>query len=158
MHSTLLPLIRSAVLHYPFALKSGAANTAPVPTAMPVTNPIPQNLVHHIQFGQFVVIRDVLTDNITLLNQLSSFHSTLNLPLGTLNHAQLREVPSLFFWLYCFNTYVAVRTSDEHTQQMVTYLRLLIREAFRPGDPDGWNMTEFFSARCQSTLHYAGIL
>ena len=56
---------------------------------------------------------NLLADNIALLNQLSSLHGTLNLPLCTLNPARLRQVPSLVSWLYCFNTYVAVQTSNE---------------------------------------------
>ena len=49
----------------------------------------------------------------------------------------LKEVPSLFSWLYCFNTYVAVRTSDELTRQMLSYSRIVIHEALYYGG-SGW--------------------
>ena len=103
----------------------------------PAADPIPQNLVQRIQSGQFVEMRDLLADNIALLNQLSSLQGALSLSLGTVNHTRLREVPSLVSWLYCFNTYVAVRTSDELTRQMLSYSRLIICEALRHGG-SGW--------------------
>ena len=40
-------------------------------------------------------------------------------------------------WLYCFNTYVTVRTSDPLTRDMLAYSRLLIREALSHGG-SGW--------------------
>ena len=82
-------------------------------------------------------MRDLLADNIALLNQLSSFHGTVNLPVSTVNHTQLKEIPSLVSWLYCFNTYVAVRTSDPVARDMLAYSCLLIREALRHGG-NGW--------------------
>ena len=90
-----------------------------------------------LQAGQFVEMRDLLANNIALLNQLSSLHGTATLPLTTVNHTRLREVPSLVSWVYCFNAYVAVRTSDPATRDMLAYSRLLIREALRHGG-NGW--------------------
>ena len=103
----------------------------------PAANRFPQNLVHRIQSGQFVEMRDLLADNIALLNHQSSLQGTLSLPLGTVNRTRLREVLSLVSWLYCFNTYVAIRTSDELTRQMLSYSRLIIHEALHHGG-SGW--------------------
>ena len=116
------------------------SSPAPSPPGMilsPAADPIPHGLVQRIQSGQFVEMRDLLADNIALLNQLSSLHGTVPLPLTTVNRTRLREVPSLVSWLYCFNAYVAVRTSDPSTRDMLTYSRLLIREALRHGG-SGW--------------------
>ena len=103
----------------------------------PATDPIPQGLVQRIQSGQFIEMRDLLADNIALLNQLSSLHGTAALPVSTVSRTRLREVPSLVSWLYCFNTYMAVRTSDSLTRNMLAYSRLIIREALRHGGT-GW--------------------
>ena len=100
-------------------------------------DPISHALVQRIQSGQFVKMRDLLADNIALLNQLSSLHGTVPLPLATVNRTHLREVPSLVSWLYCFNAYLAVRMSDPITRYMLAYFRLLIREALRHGGC-GW--------------------
>lgn len=103
----------------------------------PAADPIPHALVQRVQSGQFVDMRDLLADNIALLNQLSSLHGTGALPLSTVNRTRLREIPSLVSWLYCFNAYAAIRTSDPLTRQMLAYSRLIIREALRHGGP-GW--------------------
>lgn len=103
----------------------------------PATDPIPYTLVQRIQSGQFVDMRDLLADNVHLLNQLTSLHGATALPLATINRTRLREIPSLASWLYCFNAYVAVRTQDPLTRQMLAYSRLIIREALRHGGV-GW--------------------
>ena len=103
----------------------------------PACDPIPQSLVHRVQSGQFVEMRDLLADNIALMSQLSSLHGTIPLPLTTVQRTRLREVPSLVSWMYCFATYVAIRTPDELTRQMLAYARLIIREALRHGG-SGW--------------------
>ncbi len=48
-----------------------------------------------------------------------------------------REVPSLQSWMYCFFAYVAVRSSDPTTRDLLPYGRLIIREALRHGG-NGW--------------------
>lgn len=103
----------------------------------PAADPIPHSLVQRIQSGQFVDMRDLLADNVHLLNQLSSLHGATALPLATINRTRLREIPSLTSWLYCFNAYVAVRTPDPLTRQMLAYSRLIIRESLRHGGA-GW--------------------
>ena len=72
-----------------------------------------------------------LTDNITLLNQLTSLQGTISLSLNTVNRTRLREVPSLVSWLYCFTAYVAVCTSDPLTRNMLAYSHLIIQETLR---------------------------
>ena len=106
--SSVLEHLRSTSTH-------GYHNTASQPgmSLSPTSDPIPRGLVQRIQSGQFVEMRDLLGDNIALLNQLSSLHGTMTLPLGTVNRTRLREVPSLVSWLYCFIAYVAVRTGDQ---------------------------------------------
>ncbi len=106
----------------------------------PAADPIPHSLVQRIKNGQFVEMRDLLADNIALLNQLSSLNGLVNLPANTLNRTRLREVPSLVSWLYCFNSFVAVRTSDPLTRNMLAYSRLLIREARRGRMPRNRNV------------------
>jgi len=103
----------------------------------PAADPIPYNLVQRIQSGQFIEMRDLLADNIALLNQMTSLSGTTSIPFATMNRTRLREVPSLVSWIYCFNAYMAVRTTDAQTQDMLAYSRLLIREALRHGG-SGW--------------------
>ena len=97
----------------------------------PAADPIPYNLVQRIQAGQFIEMRDLLVDNNALLNQMTSLSGTTSLPFATMSQTRLREVPSLVSWIYCFNAYMAVRTTDAQTWDMLAYSRLLIREALR---------------------------
>ena len=92
----------------------------------PASDPIPHLLVQRIQAGQLVEMRDLLVDNIALINQLTSLNGTISLPLSTLSCTRLREVPNLISWLYCFNAYVAIRTTDTATRNMLAYSHLLI--------------------------------
>ena len=90
--------------------------------------PIPGKLVNKIRDGSFVDMRDMLPDNMALLRQLDDVKSD-----KAASKAKLREVNSLPSWLYCFMAYMAVQTSDPHTRELLTYARLIIREALRVG-------------------------
>ena len=85
----------------------------------PAADPFPKSLVQRLQSGQFVEMRDMLADNIALLIQVSSLHGTDALPQATVNRMRLCEVPSIIFWLYCFNTYIALWTNDNLSRQML---------------------------------------
>ncbi len=115
----------------------------------PAADLIPQALVHRIQNGQFIEMHDLMA---ALLNQLSALNGLLNVPSST--RTRLRDVPSLVSWLFCFSTYVAVRTSDPLTRNMLTYSRLLIREALRHGLGGGW-MEYDRIFRCQLAINPA---
>ena len=100
--------------------------------------PIPGRLVRRIRAGEFVEMRDLLADNITLHDQLESVQSPLAnavIPAGL--RPRVREVPSLISWVYCYLAYLAVRTECQSTREMITYGRLVIREALRHGG-QGW--------------------
>ena len=94
--------------------------------------PIPACLVGRITSGQFTEMRDLLTDNIALHDQLEALQGTYHLTtLPNSIRPRVREAPSLISWVYCFMAYVATRTSDTQTRDMLTYCRLLIQEALR---------------------------
>lgn len=104
----------------------------------PATEPFPQRLVDKVRAGQFVEMRELLTDNISLLQQLETFNTQYTLPAlpGALR-PRLREVMSLPSWVYCFLAYIAMRSADQATRDMLAYARLIIREAQRHGG-NGW--------------------
>ena len=74
-------------------------------------------------------------DNMALLSQLDGLPGNATLPSNS--RPRLREVSSPLSWVYCFLTYVAVRTPDIETRNLLTYACLIIREAQRHGGP-GW--------------------
>lgn len=81
----------------------------------PATAPLPQKLVDKIRSGQFVEMKELLTDNVSLLQQLDTFGNYAAPTLPGVLKPRLREVTSLPTWLYCFLAYIAVRAGDPCT-------------------------------------------
>ena len=81
----------------------------------------------------------MMADNITLLHSLEAFHPAVQagLQISSAHKPHMREVSDILTWTYCFLAYVAVHTPDQQTRDMLTYARLLIREARKHGG-DGW--------------------
>ena len=102
----------------------------------PASEPFPQKLVDKVKSGQFVEMRELLSDNIALMQQLEDIQG---FPVTTLGAARprLREVTSLPMWCYCFLGYIAMLTPDPTTRDQLAYARLIIREALRHGG-QGW--------------------
>ena len=111
----------------------------PLPTATgafslsPATEPFPQKLVAKILSGQFVDMREMLTDNISLLQQLEIMGGQTAPGLPGVLRPRLREVNTLATWIYCFLAYVAIRSPDPHVRDWLAYARLVVREAQRHG-------------------------
>ena len=102
------------------------------------TSPIPARLVQRIRGGEFVEMRDLLGDNIALTRQLNDMQHNFPaymVPPGS--RPRLREVTSLPSWVYCFLTYLAVKTTDRTARDGLTYARLIVMEALRHGNR-GW--------------------
>ena len=89
--------------------------------------------------GQFVDMRGLLTDNVSLLQQLDTFggnHAFSSLP-GMLR-PRLREVTSLLSWIYSFLAHIAIQTNDQGVRDMLAYARLMVREAQSMVAQAGW--------------------
>lgn len=104
----------------------------------PASEPFPRKLVDKIVAGDFVEMRDLLTDNISLLQQMEVMGAQQLVPsLPGFLKPRLREVSTLPSWLFCYLAYVALRAPDPATRDRLAYARLLIREAQRHGG-SGW--------------------
>ena len=80
----------------------------------PATTPFPPKLVDRARSGQYVDMRDLLLDNVSLLQQLETFGSQYPMPsLPGVLRPRLREVTNLASWMYCFVAYVAMRANDQ---------------------------------------------
>lgn len=97
----------------------------------PASEVIPQKLVDRIRAGRFVDMRDMLQDNIALIDQLEVFQGQA-VPLGP-TRPRMREITSLQTWCHCFLGYIAAMTSDPITRDQLAYARIIIREAQRQG-------------------------
>ena len=91
----------------------------PLPTATaafslsPATEPFPQKL---ILSGQLVDMREMLTDNVSLLQQLEIMGGQTAPGLPGVLRPHLREVNTLATWIYCFLAYVAIRSPDPYVR------------------------------------------
>ena len=123
--------------------------------------PIPAHLVRRIHSGEFVEMRDLLSDNVALHNQLEAIQWPLvSAVTPAVLRPHVREVPSLISWVFCYLAYVAVRTNDEPTQDLITYGCLIIREALRHGR-QGWQEYDRsfrVQAAIDSSLRWNGLL
>ena len=83
-------------------------------------------------------MRELLTDNISLIQQMDPLGGHCALPaLPGVLKPRLREIDSLSSWIYCFVAYVAIRSQEPRTRDMLAYARLLVREPQRHGGR-GW--------------------
>jgi hypothetical protein len=104
----------------------------------PATQPFPQKLVDKVRSGQFIEMRELLADNISLMQQLEGFGTQFTAPaLPRALKPRLREATSLPSWMYCFLAYLGIQTTDPLTRNGLAYARLIIREAQRHGG-NGW--------------------
>ena len=102
------------------------------------SRPVPARIVHQIQAGQFVEMRDLLGDNVAVKQHFEELHGSVGLHiLPMTSRPRVREVTSLPSWVCCFLTYLAVGTSDPAVRDKLTYAVLLVREAMRHGG-QGW--------------------
>jgi hypothetical protein len=98
--------------------------------------PITAKLVSKIVSGQFVAMKELLADNMSLCHQLESFPTHQHL-FAASTKPRPREIDSPLTWVSCFLAYAAVQTTDERTRNLLTYGRLVVREAQRHSGP-GW--------------------
>ena len=89
-------------------------SSAPGVILSPAAEPFPQKQVDRVRSSLFVEMRDLLSDNISLLQQLEMVNYQCTLP--ALPRPRLREVSSLATWTYCFLAYVAIRSTGPANQ------------------------------------------
>ena len=93
---------------------------------------LPQKLLDKIRSRKFVDMKELLTDNIALIQQLEATNQATVQVVGAAR-PRLREVTSLASWCYCFLGYMAALTTDSTTRNQLAYAHLIVREAQRHG-------------------------
>ena len=135
------PLPQTAIL--PASMQSGQTLVSPISVgaeqAMVLSSALPPlsaKIVGKIKSGQYVPMKDLLADNMSLCSQLEELPGPHSMYAGPAK-PRLREIQSPLTWVSCFLAYAAVLTSDVKTRNLLTYGRLVVREAQRHGGP-GW--------------------
>ena len=120
-----------------FGMTVSGSPSPPGLVLSPAAEPIPKKIVDKIRSGQFVEMKELLTDNLSLISQLEAVQGIAPLHMLGAARPRLQEISSLPTWCYCFLGYMAARTSDPVTRDQLAYARLLIKEAQRHGGL-GW--------------------
>lgn len=102
-------------------------------TLSPAGETFPRKFVDKVRSGQYIDMKELLADNVSLLSQLEAIQGPTAAHMLGPTRPRLREVSSLPTWCYCFLGYVALRTTDQQTRDQLAYARLLIKEAQRHG-------------------------
>ncbi len=74
-----------------------------------------------IRSGKFVAMKELLHDNITLVDQLEALQGPTSVQVVGVARPRLRQVTSLPTWCYCFLGYVATMTADPITRDQLAY-------------------------------------
>ena len=100
--------------------------------------PIPGKLVKRIQALEYVDMWDLLPDNIALAERLAALPSGLAPPKPP-GEREIGGNQALLTWVSSFDTYVAIvaEVHPERVEDMLAYLRLIVREAGKFGG-NGW--------------------
>ena len=131
-------------------LASSLATAAPICSVLPAASaafqlsssfqPVPAKMVAKIRSLQYVDMRELLPDNVSLLKNMEELDAKfVSASLPATARPKLREVHSLLTWASCFTLYVAILAeSHPHVvQQRLAYMALIVREARRNGG-EGW--------------------
>ena len=129
----------------------------------PAAEPFPRRLVDKAKSGQFVEMRELLADNIFLVNQLEAIQGFLPLQVLGATRPHLWVVTSFSTWCYCFLGYMAISTLDSTIRDQLAYTRLIIRDALRHGAVEWMEYDRVFRQQAAvdpslrwNTLHNAG--
>ena len=110
---------------------SGAASFS----LAPCFPPVPARIVKKIRALEFVEMRELLPDNISLKERLESLPNRS----PSFRDPVVREISSLPTWISAFSSYIAIvaETHPVRVKDMCAYMRLIVQEAQKYGG-NGW--------------------
>ena len=95
--------------------------------------PVPARAVDKIRSGLFIDFKELLPDNVALSQRLAETSSLLS---GA-PPARLREVTDILTWISCFLYFVAARSEDSVTRDLMAYGLIVLHLARKHGGR-GW--------------------
>ena len=97
--------------------------------------PIPARVVEKIRAGTFVEMRELLPDNVALLQRLQETNLPGHPPPAT--PSRLRDIRDPLSWAGCFMAFVAAKVDSPETRELMAYGKIIISLAQRHGGL-GW--------------------
>ena len=104
---------------------SSATSPILLSSALP---PIPAKVAEKIKAGQFIDFKELLVDNIALLQRLSELGMT-QAGHSLMVSSRLREVQDPLSWVSCFLAFVAAKVDSKETQELAAYEQIIIHLA-----------------------------
>ena len=138
--------ITEQLLSHSTATTSRASPTShlhPFIRAVKGISPNPRQAVAKVQSLQFIEMRELLPDDIALLERLAALPNTSALSHGQ-RHTPQREVSSLLTWVCAFTTDIAIMAEmrPDLIKSRLAYMCNIVREASRFGG-DGWKTYDY---------------
>ena len=97
--------------------------------------PIPARVVEKIRTGVFVEMRELLPDNVSLLQPLQETSLPDHPPPAT--PSRLRDIRDPLSWAACFMAFVAAKVESPETRELMAYGKIIISLVQRHGGL-GW--------------------
>ena len=130
------PILGMSSLASLLATPLSSLGPVPVGRAVPLVlssalPPVPARAVDKIRSGLFIDFKELLPDNVALSQRLAETSSLLS---GA-PPARLREVTDILTWISCFLCFVAARSEDSVTRDLMAYGLIVLHLARKHG---GW--------------------
>ena len=103
----------------------------------PVLHPIPSRAVEKIRSGAYLDFKDLLVDNIALLERLQELGQAMVLHGSSPGSVKLRSISDPLTWVFCFLSFMAASSDCISTRNMAAYAQIVILQSRKhPGG--GW--------------------
>ena len=107
--------------------------------------PIPAQVVGRIKLGPFVEMRELLPDNVALLQRLQE--TSIPGHPQPANPSCLRDIHDPVLWAACFKAFLAAKTEFPGTQELMAYGKILISWHRSMEAWDGPCMTQYSGSK-----------
>ena len=136
--ATLLASLPSHSTTTPLSITPAASLKASPLILSPALPPIPAKLVEKILKGENLELKELLPDNVALRKKLDEVNIGGNPQVCALpSSSRLRDISDPLSWVFCYLSFMAVKTPNQETRDLIAYAQIII-ELARKHPGLGW--------------------